>query len=71
MRKSKLSTFEKLARYFHTDIKQVAGRKYVRINKHFVIDNSNVEKNTLLVTDGIDYVKIKNNNNAFIALTNG
>ncbi len=70
MRKRKLSTLEKLAKYFHTDVKQDGSRKYVQINKHFVIDNGNVEKDTLLVSDGINYVKIKNNNKAFLTLTN-
>ncbi|EHT4942422.1 hypothetical protein VV99796_01615 [Vibrio vulnificus] len=70
---SGLSTLEKLAQYYKTKVKlhEKLARRFVEIKgkkgTYFVIDNSSLEQDTLLVASNKhnDYVKIKNDYKAF------
>ncbi len=61
------TTLEKLSMWYKVPLKGT-DRKYVEIGEYFVIDNNDIDENTLLVSDGESYVKIKNNNKAFDVL---
>ncbi|HCG9752632.1 TPA: hypothetical protein NKQ52_005065 [Vibrio parahaemolyticus] len=70
---SGLSTLEKLAQYYKTEVKlhEKLSRRFVKINgkkgTFYVIDNGPLEQDTLLVASDKhnDYVKIKNDYKAF------
>ncbi|MBE4278849.1 hypothetical protein CGJ43_00070 [Vibrio parahaemolyticus] len=70
---SRLSTLEKLAQYYKTQVKlhEKLARRFVEINgkkgSYYVIDNDSLEQDTLLVASNKhnDYVKIKNDYKAF------
>lgn len=72
-RTKRLSTLEKLAEYYSTNVKlsSKTNRKYVEILKektYYVIDNHCTDASTLLITglaDNQPYLKVKNNNWSF------
>lgn len=64
---SRKSTLEKLAEHFETSVlvNHETGRKFVKAENYYVIDNTETVKDTLLLTDGKDHCRVENNGQTF------
>lgn len=61
------STLEQLSRWYKIPLKGT-DRKFIELGEYYIIDNNDIDENTLLVSDGDSYIKIQDNNKAFAVL---